>query len=198
MREDDVNMGNKPRILAIYGKSASGKDTYMGKQLEAYPSKYNKIMLVTSRPPREGEQDGINYLFKKKKEILKNDDFLWPIDYNNWLYAIDKTSLKEDKINIGVFNSYWMKKLFEDKNIHFNLAVIKIVTPDKERLLRSLNREENPDCKEICRRFLADEADFSDIDFVCAEKEFFKEFPNKTFICSSDSEVIYLYNKEVN
>ena len=35
-------------------------------------------------------------------------------------------------------------------------------TADKERLLRSLNREEKPDCQEICRRFLADKKDFAD------------------------------------
>lgn len=31
--------------------------------------------------------------------------------------------------------------------------------------MRSLNREANPDCAEICRRFATDEADFADIDF---------------------------------
>ena len=32
---------------------------------------------------------------------------------------------------------------------------------DKTRLLRCLNREENPDCEEICRRFMTDEQDFA-------------------------------------
>lgn len=36
---------------------------------------------------------------------------------------------------------------------------------DKTRLLRSINREKNPNCSEICRRFLADKIDFSNIDF---------------------------------
>jgi hypothetical protein len=40
-----------------------------------------------------------------------------------------------------------------------------IDTPDKVRLMRSLQREERPDCHEICRRFLADENDFFDLDF---------------------------------
>ena len=37
-------------------------------------------------------------------------------------------------------------------------------------MLRQINREVNPDIKEICRRFLADEMDFSDIDMLeCTE-----------------------------
>ena len=35
---------------------------------------------------------------------------------------------------------------------------------DKERMLRQLNREENPDVYEIIRRFKADDIDFEDFD----------------------------------
>ena len=43
-------------------------------------------------------------------------------------------------------------------------------TTDKERLIRQLNREENPDVEEIIRRFSTDKADFQ-----IAENE--DEFP---------------------
>jgi hypothetical protein len=39
------------------------------------------------------------------------------------------------------------------------------LAPDKIRLLRSLNREENPDCAEICRRYFTDAEDFADIEW---------------------------------
>ena len=42
---------------------------------------------------------------------------------------------------------------------------VYVDTKDKIRLLRSLNREENPDCDEICRRFQTDKKDFSLIKF---------------------------------
>lgn len=48
----------------------------------------------------------------------------------------------------------------ENKNI--NLTVIYVEATDKTRLLRQLNRETNPDCHEIVRRFGADEADFTE------------------------------------
>lgn len=172
-------MGVKPKILAIYGMSAAGKDTFLNHLSNNFD--LNKILLTTSRPPREKEIDGVDYLFKKKKDILKSDNFLWPIDYNNWIYAIAKESIKDDKINVGVFNLYWMKKLFEDNDDHFDLMAIEISASDKDRLMRSLRREKNPDCDEICRRFLADKQDFNDVEFNCAKKGYIEKHPNKIY-----------------
>ena len=172
-------MGVKPKILAIYGMSAAGKDTFLNHLSNNFD--LNKILLTTSRPPREKEIDGVDYLFKKKKDILKSDDFLWPIDYNNWIYAIAKESIKNDKINVGIFNLYWMKKLFEDNDEHFDLMAIEVSASDKDRLMRSLRREKNPDCDEICRRFLADKQDFNDVEFNCAKKEYIEKHPNKIY-----------------
>ena len=172
-------MGVKPKILAIYGMSAAGKDTFLN--LLSNNFDLNKILLTTSRPPREKEIDGVDYLNKKKKDILKSDDFLWPIDYNNWIYAIAKESIKDNKINVGVFNLYWMKKLFEDNDEHFDLMAIEVSASDKDRLMRSLRREKNPDCDEICRRFLADKQDFNDVEFNCAKREYIEKHPNKIY-----------------
>ena len=172
-------MGVKPKILAIYGMSAAGKDTFLNHLSNNFD--LNKILLTTSRPPREKEIDGVDYLFKKKKDILRDDNFLWPINYNNWIYAIAKESIKDDKINVGIFNLYWMKKLFEDNDDHFDFMAIEISASDKDRLMRSLRREKNPDCDEICRRFLADKQDFNDVEFNCAKKEYIKKHPNKIY-----------------
>lgn len=172
-------MGVKPKILAIYGMSAAGKDTFLNHLSNSFD--LNKILLTTSRPPREKEIDGVDYLFKKKKDILRDDNFLWPIDYNNWIYAIANESIKNDKINVGIFNLYWMKKLFEDNDEHFDLMAIEISASDKDRLMRSLRREKNPDCDEICRRFLADKQDFNDVEFNCAKKEYIEKHPNKIY-----------------
>ena len=172
---------SKISLIAIYGKSASGKDTYLKELIKEHPN-LNKILLATTRPPREKEIDGTDYLFVKDKEIKRDKGkYLWPIDYNNWIYAIAKESIKNDKINVGIFNLYWMKKLFEDNDEHFDLMAIEVSASDKDRLIRSLRREKNPNCDEICRRFLADKQDFNDVEFNCAKKEYTKEHPNKVY-----------------
>ena len=63
---------------------------------------------------------------------------------------------------MGVFNITGIECILEDSRLE--VQPVWIHASDKTRLLRSLNREESPDCKEICRRFQADEKDFSDMD----------------------------------
>jgi hypothetical protein len=52
-----------------------------------------------------------------------------------------------------------------------DVTVFKIVCSDKTRLLRQLNREADPNVKEIIRRYKADEEDFFDLEFNYCEIE---------------------------
>ena len=62
-----------------------------------------------------------------------------------------------------MFNPQGVECLLEDSRL--DIYPIHIYAKDKTRLIRSLEREEEPDCYEICRRFQTDAADFCDIDF---------------------------------
>ena len=83
--------------------------------------------------------------------------------FNNWFYGTSIESLQEDKVNIGIFNPAGIRCLLEDSRL--KIVPIWIISKDKDRLLRSLLREENPNCEEIVRRFIVDKEEFSDIDF---------------------------------
>ena len=50
----------KIKILALFGKSASGKDSIQKWITTNYPQLTNKIVSCTTRPPRSGEQDGVD------------------------------------------------------------------------------------------------------------------------------------------
>lgn len=151
-------------IIAIAGKAGSGKDTIMQKVLAAAPDRFHEIISYTSRPPREGEVDGKNYYFSKYNEKAGRHfvmgDFLEWTYFNDWIYATPKSSLVEDKVNIGVFNPAGLRSLSRSPQV--SLAIVYITASDKIRLLRQLNREEDPDVKEIIRRFSTDEKDFED------------------------------------
>ena len=99
-------------------------------------------------------------------EQVLNGEMLEATVFNTWCYGTSVHNLKKDVVNIGVFNPEGVAILRENKEV--NLKVIYIEANDKDRLLRQLNREENPDCHEIVRRFSADEEDFDDdeIDFI--------------------------------
>lgn len=156
----------KYKVLALFGKSGAGKDTIQNWLVSNYPTKLNKIVSYTTRPKRDYEVEGEAYHYINIKEFtdrLLSFDFIEAAVFNNWGYGTSIQSLKSDKINIGVFNPEGIRTLISDPRI--DILPIYIDCKDKTRLLRILSREEEVDCNELCRRFFADEKDFSNLDF---------------------------------
>lgn len=85
--------------------------------------------------------------------------------FNEWFYGTAKSALSGD-INIGVFNPEGIYSLLESHNKDIYLIVYYVLASGKTRLLRQLNREENPDIDEILRRYKADEIDFADLNDI--------------------------------
>lgn len=157
----------KIKIVAIMGKAGSGKDSILKVVSSKYRDSFNEIVSCTTRPPREGERDGINYHFLTPTEFAKkiiDGDMLEATEFNNWHYGTSLAALSKDKINIGVFNPAGIYCLIDNPDIE--LTVFYIQTTNKERLLRQLNREEDPDVEEIVRRYYADEDDFYDLEDI--------------------------------
>ena len=53
------------------GKAGAGKDTLLRECLALYPGQYHEIVSCTTRPPREGEVDGVNYHFLTSEEFAE-------------------------------------------------------------------------------------------------------------------------------
>ena len=156
---------DKIKILALFGKSASGKDSIQKWIVSNYPQLTNKIVSCTTRPPRSGEQDGVDYFFLSNEEFAKkvlDGSMLEATSFREWFYGTALDQLNPDKINIGVFNITGVECILDDPRL--DVVPVWIHASDTTRLRRSLDREDNPDCKEICRRFLADEKDFNEMD----------------------------------
>lgn len=158
---------NKYQVIALMGESGAGKDTIQNFNCKKHPFIFHKIVSCTTRPQRDYETNGDDYWFitvgEFARKLLKNE-MLEATEYKTeWFYGTPISSLCEDKINIGVFNPDGVRALLSDDRL--NVLVIKIEANDKMRLVRCLVREDDPDCSEICRRFLADKKDFSDLEF---------------------------------
>lgn len=160
------------KIYYMMGKSSSGKDTLYKEVLKALP-KLKTLVLYTTRPIREGEQEGIEYHFVTDEELERFEkagkiieERTYDTVYGAWKYA----TIEDGQINlaaydylaIGTLESYaGMKKCYGVEN----LVPIYIEVEDGERLSRALSRErqqEQPKYEEMCRRFLADQKDFSE------------------------------------
>ena len=161
------------RIYYIMGKSATGKDTVYKELLKRRPD-LKKIVPCTTRPIREGETDGVEYHFMTVEELEKNLRVGKVIELRTyqtvagpWNYfTMDdgQFDLLETSryLMIGTLESYEKMRQYFGAQA---LVPIYIEVPDGIRLRRALEREDaqkNPNYREVCRRYLADEADFSE------------------------------------
>ena len=155
-------MNDKYKIIAVMGQAGAGKDYFVKTLIQGnYLPQAKEIISCTTRPIRENEQNGVNYHYLTKEQFTEqilNGEMLEATVFNNWCYGTSLKNLNKDSLNIGVFNPEGVEILQESKDI--DLTVVYIIARDKVRLLRQLNREENPDCDEIVRRFNADKKDF--------------------------------------
>lgn len=160
------------KIFYIMGKSSSGKDTIYKKLSERMPE-LQRIVPYTTRPIRDGEQEGVEYHFVGEDRLREMQEAGRVIEvraYNTkcgvWTYfTADDGQIdleKKDYLVIGTLESFQaLKKYFGEEKI----VPIYIEVDDGVRLSRALERErreKEPRYEEMCRRFLVDSADFSE------------------------------------
>lgn len=158
------------KVIGIIGEAGSGKDTIMNKVVyEAGPaptSIFHVPISCTTRPPRDYEKNGKDYFFLTNEDfagyVLENN-FLEVSEFNGWFYGTLKSQLSEEKINIAVLNPQGVESMLLHNDI--KLKIFYLDVPGKIRLIRQLQREEDPDISEIYRRYMADDEDFFDLPF---------------------------------
>lgn len=84
-------------IIVIAGQAGSGKSTLRKLLLERLPS-FSKAASFTTRLPRKGETDKIDYFFVSKKEFLENRNLVLKREENNNLYGVDKRSFQNNNL----------------------------------------------------------------------------------------------------
>ena len=163
------------KIFYIAGKSSSGKDTIYRRLLEEGVEGVTLFTAVpcTTRPMRDGEQNGREYFFmdeagleelRRQGKVIEERKYMtW---YGPWYYfTADDGQIdlcEGDYLMPATLESYLQLRSYygRDRLVPFYLEV-----DDGERLMRAVHREmgqEHPNFREVCRRFLADEEDFSE------------------------------------
>ena len=158
-------------IFYVMGKSASGKDTIY-RELERRFPEYGTVRMYTTRPIRDWEQEGVEYYFTDEarlKELERQGRVIECRTYDTvfgpWSYfTADDGQIDLEKGNylmIGTLDSYEKMVKYYGNEV---MVPIYIYVEDGIRLQRALDREKTqnvPKYAEMCRRFLADEKDFS-------------------------------------
>lgn len=161
------------KIYCIMGKSSSGKDTIFKMLLQEKELDLKTIIPYTTRPIRAGEQNGVEYFFcndKKVEELEEAGKIIELRAYHTvhgiWKYfTVDDGQVQlehQDYLIIGTLESFLKVREYYGSE---KVIPIYIEVDDGLRLQRALDRErsqDTPKYAEMCRRFLADEADFSE------------------------------------
>lgn len=159
-------------MLAMFiGPSSSGKDSFFLPTLRKY--QFNPIILHTTRPMRSGEIEGESYYFitKEQMDSLEQRNLLIERrDYQTvqgiWSYATSSVHMDlvhQDYLTLNTWVGY---QKFLDFYPDFGSMIhpIYFQVEDGLRLERALVRErkqQKGNYEEMCRRFLADQRDFS-------------------------------------
>lgn len=160
------------KIFYMMGKSSAGKDSIF-KEIGKRMPHLCKVVPYTTRPIRQGEQEGVDYHFVDEEELARLEEAgkivelrAYDTVHGVWKYfTVDDGQIdfeKHDYLMIGTLESYEKMRAYYGAE-HF--VPIYIEVEDGERLFRALMRERSqkePKYREMCRRFLADEEDFSE------------------------------------
>ena len=156
------------RVFCLVGKSCSGKDTLYAHILERYPELV-PVIPCTTRPRRPGEVEGQTYHFVTEERLRQYEEegqVVEKREYHTtqgpWTYFTLRFALDTDRLLITTLEG---ARALMDCYGPGHVRVVYLHVDDRTRLLRYIDRESRqarPDYAEVCRRFLADQTDFSE------------------------------------
>ena len=161
------------KIYFLAGKSSSGKDTIYRSLLECESLGLNKLIPYTTRPIRAGEMNGREYFFTDEAGLEKLresgrviEERVYHTYHGPWYYfTVDDGQIdlaEQNYLMIGTLEAYTKMIAYFGAEA---ILPVYIELDDGVRLQRALDRERKqtePKYAEMCRRFLADSADFSE------------------------------------
>ena len=150
-------MKKEGKLIVVSGPSGAGKGTVLKELLENH-EEFVCSVSATTRAPRVGDEDGVNYFFISKEQFLEQIDrngFLEYAVYNNNFYGTPR-SFVEEKLESGknvileieVQGALQIKKLFPG-------AIFIFITPESyDELCRRL-RSRGTESEDVIENRLA-------------------------------------------
>ena len=87
-----------PLVVVISGPSGVGKDVIIDQMIVSKRVGFHFVVTTTTRPPRQGEQEGINHNFVSVdyfKQLIQSNKLLeWAQVYDNY-YGVPKTQVRD-------------------------------------------------------------------------------------------------------
>jgi guanylate kinase len=156
-----------PRVFIISGPSGVGKDTVIEDLREAFPDA-EYVVTATTRPMRNGEVDGVHYVFLSKEEFLErieHDDFIEnAMVYDNH-YGVPRSpivnGLREGRhviIKVDVKGAATLRRLIP------NTTSIFLAPESMRALLKRLHDRKTDDPEVLMKRFTTASAELAEVE----------------------------------
>lgn len=155
-------------VIVLTAKSSAGKDAIQKILIEEYG--YTGLVSTTSRPPRENEQEGVNYYYVTNEEFEKqiaNGEMIeyreyQPANGETWYYGLSKKAFEvqaERKVVVlELYGLKQLKKYLKGKNIKLTSYYI---SANQEIRTERAKARGSFDEAEWERRLIADNNDFT-------------------------------------
>ena len=149
-------------MLALVGKSCSGKNTIRDILVSSF--NMDPVITHTTRPPRNGEENYVDYIFVSKEHFNILDGEGWfaektaykVADGDIYNYASTWSDYEDSENKVVILNPMGIETL-RKKGVE--LFVVEISAPRNERKMRLMKRGDNQ--TEAERRMNADDKDFA-------------------------------------
>ena len=155
-------------LIVVSGFSGAGKGTLMKALMNRYSERYALSVSATTRSPREGEKNGVEYFFRTKEDFEKmiaKDELIEYAKYVDNYYGTPKAYVEEQLsagkdviLEIEIQGALKIKEKFPDTLLLF------VTPPDADTLKERLigRGTETMDVIEARMKRAAEEAQFMD------------------------------------
>lgn len=151
-----MNLEKKGILIVVSGFSGAGKGTLMKELLKKYPDDYALSISATSRKPREGEQEGVEYFFKTREEfekMIEGEELVEYAQYVGNYYGTPKAYV-EEQLEAGkdVILEIEIQGALEIKEKFPQTVLMFVTPPSAEELKNRLVGRGTEDMETIERR----------------------------------------------
>lgn len=130
------------KLIVVSGPSGSGKTSLMRQIMK------NEVVSFTTRKPRQGETDGVDYKFislEKFKELKEKGKLIEQVKYSGNYYGIDQEEF-ENKMSLGnafvIVDYHGMQQI---KKVYSNCVTLFLYTPYDQAYNQMIQRGDTLD-----------------------------------------------------
>ncbi len=143
------SLAHKPLLIIVSGPAGSGKTTLCDRLLAEFPSAVRRIVTATTRPPRPGEVNNVDYHFLTPGDFLKRVEvgefYEWAKVHGHY-YGTLKSEVREPLyqghdvlLNVDVQGaSAWRDQTRADHTFPGVLMTVFVTPPTMDELRRRL------------------------------------------------------------